>query len=320
MELAKTVEEASFDAEFQRRLSAITSGQQVCQMSHESLQRLTHDFEEKYVRQLICKCREPGDQLRILCELEEAHEYCHTELYGNFYGGAPSYFMDFRIDLELGLCITPDDDVAVALPKSAADPKFEELCKSLIEQRAKFEQVTKGMDAFLVGVKRGDPTYKNLVAQQRDYEKKCKECEELRFKNDLLSMQLDEAQKMNKKLAEKSDAKTIESFIRQYLNQSKKKRTAKREQIKNFIEEMVNSANFVLPDDLKSMLDSYDDETPATVGKLEVYQPGSTKNEGCQQIITPVSAPPQAVPIAANRNANPRRPFGLDDFPDDCPF
>lgn len=258
----------SFEQKFQKRLSAITCGAQIAEMSAHSLKVLTNDFEEKYVLQLICKCSTPADQLTILEAIEKAFDGVHIYTYDfnepQYDKEIPAYFEQYRLDLELGVSIT---DADIDIPVSAADPKFEDLCKSLIEQRNKFVQLNSVMHDFVGQVQSGNTAYKKISAQLKDYEAKCKECDDLNKLIGELSVQLDEAQKMNKKLAEKTDAKVVERIIRKYLTQSKNKSTAKKEHIKNIIDEMVNSANIELPDDLKATLESFDNETPAHIDK-----------------------------------------------------
>lgn len=305
----------SFDQKFQKRISAITCGVQVAGMSAHSLKVLTNDFEEKYVQQLIGKSDAPADQLTILEAIRKAFDDIHLDgfEYGmpNYDREIPSYFEQFHLDLELGMPIT---DADVDIPTSASDPKFEELCKSLTDQRTKFEQVTVAMHSFMGQVEKGDPTYKRISVLLKDYEAKCKECDELRDKNKELTVQLDEAQKMNKKLAEKSDDKVVERIIRQYLYQSKKKSTSKKEHIKTIIDEMVKSANVELSDDLKSMLDTFDNETPAHIDKAEIYENGSTKNENCKQVIAAPFPTEQSLPID-NKKTSPLPWEDVDDFP-----
>lgn len=287
----------SFDQKFQRRISAITSGSQVADMSAHSLKVLTNDFEESYVQQVICKFSAPTDQLAILEAIEKAFDKIHIYDY-NFNQPLydkeiPAYFEQYRLDLELGVSITNED---VDIPTSATDPKFEDLCKSLIEQRNRFQQLNTSMSSFATYVDKGNDSYKKISAQLSAYDAKCKECDELRDKNKELTVQLDEAQKMNKKLAEKTDAKDVERIIRRYLTQSKNKSTTKKEHIKNIIDEMVNSANIELPDDLKSMLDSFDNETPAHIDKVDIFEQGSTKNENCKQLSVAPFATAEPVP------------------------
>lgn len=139
-----------------------------------------------------------------------------------------------------------------------------------------------------------------------------------------LTVQLDEAQKMNTKLAKKSDDQVVEKIIRQYLNQSKKKSTAKKEHIKTIIDEMVSSAGIELSDELKALLDTFDNEIPPVIEKQEIYEKGSTKNENCKQIHTSALTfplPEGTVVKPFVLGATPSTPYGLATFDDiDLPF
>lgn len=149
------------DLQFQKRLSAIKSGAQIVDMSAISLKILTNDFEECYVRSLINKCEAPTDQLSILESIIKAFDQMH--IYGYDFNEAqydkqpPAFFDQFRLDLELGVKIGNDLDT---LPTNPSDPKFEELCKSLIEQRELFQNLTVEMSKFSNQVKDGQAAYK----------------------------------------------------------------------------------------------------------------------------------------------------------------
>lgn len=297
----------------QKRISAITCGAQVVGMTALSLKVLTNDFEEKYVQQLIGKGESPDDQRIIFDAIEKAFDEVHyvDEDFGRpvYDKEVPDYFEQYRLDLELGVVITDTDE---DIPTSAADPKFDDLCKSLVQQRAWFEQITTSMSDFMEKVEKGDSTYKKISALVKENEAKTRECDELRERNKELTVQLDEAQKMNKKLAEKSDDNVVVRIIRQYLNQSKKKSTSKKENIKIIIEEVVRSAGIVLPDDVKATLDTFDNETPAQIDKVEIYEEGSTKNENCKQVSI---APAQTALAAAISYQNPFPVCDADNLP-----
>lgn len=304
----------SFERKFQRRISAITCGAQVEGMSANSLKVLTNDFEEQYVKPLIGKSSAPADQLRILEAIEKAFDDIHIIAYNinvpQYDRDIPDYFEQFRLDLELG---EPINDYDIEIPQRATDTKFEDLCKLLIEQRLQFEKINKSLYSFLGRVEKGDPTYKKISSVLKDYEAKRDEYDELQENYKILATQLEEAQKMNKKLAEKSDDKVVERVIRQYLNQSKRKSTAKKEHIKNIIDEMVKSANIELPDDLKAILESFDNETPAHIEKAEIYEEGSIKNENCKQLTVTPNELPNIEINALNNRPNTNRV--IDDLP-----
>lgn len=107
----KTVAEKSF----LRRIHAVKSGQQIIEMSADSISILTNDFEERWVRMLITKCDAPSDQLEVLETLErdfyEAHCVGYDFDVAEYDRELPGFFKQLRLDIELGLPITADDSI-----------------------------------------------------------------------------------------------------------------------------------------------------------------------------------------------------------------
>ena len=101
-------------------------GQQIVEMSDDSLRKLTSDFKESLVRRVVAKGQSLRDQDKILKRIDES---C-SEYYRTFYPSVPDWVIrggetmkSIRFDLECGIQITNEEEIK----ECNSRPQLEEL-------------------------------------------------------------------------------------------------------------------------------------------------------------------------------------------------
>lgn len=103
-------------------IEKIDCGQRISALKDSSIQYITNNFEEPYVRLLILKANAPADQQIIFEKIRNAYNNTHVigeDGYDLIYEEAPSYFTELQTYLDLALPI--DSPLPSSLSKLSLD-------------------------------------------------------------------------------------------------------------------------------------------------------------------------------------------------------
>ena len=273
-----------------RIVAKLTSLEMLKKFSPAQLQKLTNDFEEPVVCQILSSLKEAGEddifttpryeiQKQELIIISAAWQACHLSHYDSgqecYDAVMPEYFSDYGIVLTSGEEITAGGmaSIAESMPASAEDERFQTLCRDLWQQQENCEKLLGSLTASQTMLEEARKNYKALEQDVTRYQKI--EAENRQLKEELAEMkhQLDETKKLSAKVASMTGQEELDKLIYKYLQRTKKKDVKKRGYIKMTIMELVNTAKLMLSDETQQLLDVFDDDV------VNVAKDGADDNE-----------------------------------------
>lgn len=258
-----------------RIVRKLTSLEMLKKFSPVQLMRLTNDFEESIVCQIISSLEETDEddiftspryeiQKQELDYIIEGWRACHCDYdsFGKEYFDAemPEYFSDYDIVLTSGEEITTGGMPEAVMSALAEDERFKALCRDLWQQQECCEKLLGSLTASQTMLEESRKNYKALEQDVARYQKMEAEYRQLKEELAALKHQLDETKKLSAKVAGMTDVEGFDKVIRKYLNGSKKKDVKKRGYIKMTIMELVTMAKITLNDETQQLLNVFDDD------------------------------------------------------------
>lgn len=285
-------------------IEEIKKVQNIDNLTYEDIVYYTNGFDEVYAQFMFSVFHDnlPFCQSKKQKQLLDKIVLLWKDKHGEYYGSwgeewqqtddetMPEWFTSFRriIEVQEEEIDAPQiefEDEGISdeeMPTSATDPKFKELCESLIAERKLFEKMNKSLSIKIEdaedGMKAGRELYKIIKS---DYECLQAERDQLRQQVEELKEKLSETQDMSNAIVAQLSQTKFNNGMRAYLMETERKEAVVRRSAKSVIVEMVKCTEFSLNEDNKKMLDDLDNEHLPS-GDILI---NSTKNEHCNQFI-----------------------------------